>query len=296
MIRCTYLVYLQNNENNIDRLICSLKDINSNGRFRKEFIIIDDGSKDRTLALVKAAVNDLPRTTIITQETEGPALSINKGLNLATGEYIHFVEGEDIIHPDATLAMLDACMKFGVKVACCKTKTVASVNNGTLNYSSTAVQYDSEIIDNPIREILTGDNDAITNIGGSGSFVASDLLSEVNYSDNSIYSQKMSLSLRCAKNSRFVFLNDPLTFTVQAAQDKNDKFDLYNRLKAIYNFAQENPEFSKEILIELVVALARTLKHSSFKYYLRFLQAKYTKTLELETVLNFYQAECDKLF
>ena len=66
MLKCTYIVLLNNNESNISLLIKSLKEIS--GSFRKEFIIIDDGSKDNSLELVKLAANDLPRTTIITQK------------------------------------------------------------------------------------------------------------------------------------------------------------------------------------------------------------------------------------
>lgn len=91
MPKCTYIVLLNNNDNNIPNLIKSLK--NTIGTFTKEFIIIDDGSKDKSLTTVKLAVNDLPRTTIITQQTQGPAISVNKAVNLATGDYIHFVEG-----------------------------------------------------------------------------------------------------------------------------------------------------------------------------------------------------------
>jgi glycosyltransferase involved in cell wall biosynthesis len=96
MLKCTYIVLLNNNEDNIPLLIKSLKEIN--GPFRKEFIIIDDGSKDNSLKLVKSAAGDLSRATIITQKNQGWAISINEAINLATGNYIHFVEGDEILY------------------------------------------------------------------------------------------------------------------------------------------------------------------------------------------------------
>lgn len=106
MLKCAYVVLLSNNENNIPCLIKSLQ--NTVGNFTKEFIIIDDGSKDNFLTAVKFAVNDLPRTTIITQQTQGPAISINKAINPANGDYIHFVEGDEILHPESTMIMIDS--------------------------------------------------------------------------------------------------------------------------------------------------------------------------------------------
>ncbi|MEA0971755.1 Glycosyltransferase family 2 N-terminal domain protein [Candidatus Megaera venefica] len=66
MLRCTYIVLIHNNESNIAKLVDSLKKIV--GNFRKEFIFVDDGSTDNSLNLLKAEVNDIPRTTIITQK------------------------------------------------------------------------------------------------------------------------------------------------------------------------------------------------------------------------------------
>jgi glycosyltransferase involved in cell wall biosynthesis len=66
MLRCTYIILIKDNQENIPRLINSLKKTNRN--FRKEFIIIDDGSQDNSLNVIKQITNDLPRTTIITQK------------------------------------------------------------------------------------------------------------------------------------------------------------------------------------------------------------------------------------
>ena len=73
MLKCTYIVLLNNNENNIFQLVKSLKELNSS--FRKEFIIINDGSKDNSLKLIKSATSDLPRTTIITQKNQGSTIT-----------------------------------------------------------------------------------------------------------------------------------------------------------------------------------------------------------------------------
>jgi len=291
MPKCTYIVLLKNNENNIPYLIESLK--NTTGFFTKEFIIIDDGSKDNSLTTVKFAVNDLPRTTIITQQTQGPAISINKAINLANGDYIHFVEGDEILHPESTMIMIDSCKKLGAEVACIKGK---EVENATTFPEKLPIQ--PRLIQVPITQILLNKIKPLRNIGGSGSLVARNLLEKTGKADSSIYSQTMSMSLRCAKYSNFVFVNNILIFKQKNPTKLDRKFESYNNLRAAYNFAISHPEICQTIIPELLqnLSLEMLSQKLKVKYYLQSIRAKYSKTLPLNKVLEFYKTEYEKLF
>jgi glycosyltransferase involved in cell wall biosynthesis len=291
MLKCTYVVLLSNNENNISCLIKSLQ--NTVGNFTKEFIIIDDGSKDNSLTTVKFAVNDLPRTTIITQQTQGPAISINKAISLANGDYIHFVEGDEILHPESTMIMIDSCKKLGAEVACIKGK---EVENATTFPKKLPIQ--PRLIQVPITQILLNKIKPLRNIGGSGSLVARNLLEKTGKADSSIYSQTMSMSLRCAKYSNFVFVNNILTFKQKNLTKLDRKFESYNNLRAAYNFASSHPEICQTIIPELLqnLSLEMLSQKLKVKYYLQSIRAKYSKTLPLDKVLEFYKTEYEKLF
>lgn len=291
MLKCTYVVLLSNNENNIPCLIKSLQ--NTVGNFTKEFIIIDDGSKDNSLTTVKFAVNDLPRTTIITQQTQGPAISINKAINLANGDYIHFVEGDEILHPESTMIMIDSCKKLGAEVACIKGK---EVENATTFPEKLPIQ--PRLIQVPITQILLNKIKPLRNIGGTGSLVARNLLEKTGKADSSIYSQTMSMSLRCAKYSNFVFVNNILIFKQKNLTKLDRKFESYNNLRAAYNFAISHPEICQTIIPELLqnLSLEMLSQKLKIKYYLQSIRAKYSKTLPLDKVLEFYKTEYEKLF
>lgn len=63
-----------------------------------EFIVIDDGSTDQSLPTLKR-IND-PRLKIIEQENRGLIASLNRGIELSTGQYIARMDADDRCLPD----------------------------------------------------------------------------------------------------------------------------------------------------------------------------------------------------
>ena len=65
-----------------------------------EIIVINDGSKDSTLDIIKSYAARDDRIKIIDKENEGYGKSMNRGLDAATGEYVGIVESDDWIDAD----------------------------------------------------------------------------------------------------------------------------------------------------------------------------------------------------
>lgn len=65
-----------------------------------ELIAIDDGSKDSSLLILKQYRDKIDNLTIISNENSGVSKTRNKGINLAKGKYICFVDSDDILHQD----------------------------------------------------------------------------------------------------------------------------------------------------------------------------------------------------
>lgn len=65
-----------------------------------EILVLDDGSKDKTGQIVKEYVKKDERVKYIKQQNMGVARTRNKGVKMARGEYIAFIDNDDFIDTD----------------------------------------------------------------------------------------------------------------------------------------------------------------------------------------------------
>lgn len=65
-----------------------------------EIWAINDGSKDRSLEILKRHQEKEPRLNILSQENKGVSAARNLGLESAQGEYITFVDADDVLAKD----------------------------------------------------------------------------------------------------------------------------------------------------------------------------------------------------
>lgn len=74
-----------------------------------EVIVIDDGSTDSTLRIAEKIAAEDKRIRVESISNRGVSAARNLGIDLAKGEYLTFVDADDILHPMALQTMLDVC-------------------------------------------------------------------------------------------------------------------------------------------------------------------------------------------
>ncbi len=71
-----------------------------------EAVCIDDGSQDRTGAILDEARSSDPRVRVLHQENKGVASARNAGLDMARGQFVAFLDPDDFYPDSFTLALL----------------------------------------------------------------------------------------------------------------------------------------------------------------------------------------------
>lgn len=94
MIKYSIIIPVYNLENYIEKTLDSLKRRSDDA----EIIIVNDGSTDKSWSVIEKYVSDHDITDIqlLTQPNGGVSVARNTGIESAKGEYIIFIDGDDI--------------------------------------------------------------------------------------------------------------------------------------------------------------------------------------------------------
>ena len=65
----------------------------------EEIICVDDGSTDDTLGILRDLEAAHSSITVVSQENRGLSGARNRGLELVSGDYVQFLDADDIMHP-----------------------------------------------------------------------------------------------------------------------------------------------------------------------------------------------------
>lgn len=84
--------------NKREHILYTLKSVLAQTMKDYEILVIDDGSLDDSLGVVQKVVS--PKIRIFKQKNQGVSVARNVGIENAKGEYISFLDADDIWHPD----------------------------------------------------------------------------------------------------------------------------------------------------------------------------------------------------
>lgn len=72
----------------------------------KEVVVVDDGSRDATLEVARRFASMGVR--VVTQSNQGAARARNRAFSECSGQYIQWLDADDLLHPDKIRLQLDA--------------------------------------------------------------------------------------------------------------------------------------------------------------------------------------------
>jgi len=116
----SYVVPVYNKARYLPRVLAQIA--RQQGAFRRQFVLIDDGSTDGSLEVLREATRGWENCIIESQANAGSAAATNRGIALAREAFIKFVDADDLIGDHATAMLLtslrdtDACLAYGEAV------------------------------------------------------------------------------------------------------------------------------------------------------------------------------------
>lgn len=113
MVAFSVIIPVYNDEIYIKECLDSLK----KQTFKNfEIICINDGSTDGTQRVLESYALNFPKFKIINQKNKCLSIARNNGLKEAIGEYIYFVDSDDILKENALEVAWNKCKEFNLDV------------------------------------------------------------------------------------------------------------------------------------------------------------------------------------
>ncbi|MBC8339991.1 MAG: glycosyltransferase family 2 protein [Alphaproteobacteria bacterium] len=201
----SFVVTAYNKEAFLEGTLKSVLD--QEGDFEREFIVIENGSEDRSGEIADDLVGSLPNGRVIRlNPNQGPAIAQNTGVEAATMPAIKFLDGDDLLATDCILRMLPGLDLPGVGLVH-GAGTLLEDLTADLNVDRAGKPPRFEVMEKPlthsIRHSLAGasailvDRDAYLACGGC---------------DPTVFIQENSTIYRMAINNAFAFTDDVILF------------------------------------------------------------------------------------
>lgn len=84
-----------------------------------EIILVDDGSTDKSGEICDEFATQDSRIKVLHQKNSGQAVARNNALEICKGEFITFIDSDDIVSENLIAILYDLTQKFNTKIAMC---------------------------------------------------------------------------------------------------------------------------------------------------------------------------------
>ena len=94
-----------------DYIACSIDSVLQQTFTDFELILVDDGSTDASHSICQAVADINSRVRIFWQQNKGLAAARNTGIKVSRGEYLAFLDSDDLWHPDKLIKHVELLNK-----------------------------------------------------------------------------------------------------------------------------------------------------------------------------------------
>lgn len=287
-----------------------------------ELILVDDGSPDSCGAICDSYAARDPRIRVIHQKNMGLSGARNSGMDVAKGEYITFVDSDDLVVPQYLEFLLKAIDSQEVGVSMCRFKEFSDAKEKTVTARLIAAgEYTLLSAKDVCLSLYNGK--ASTPICACGKMYRSSVIEDLRFPVGRLHEDQAFTPIACYRAKTVSVLNSPLyLYRFRDASITKERFSLKRyddvwaidqcisyfeeknepeiveaaqnkrkRILAVYSIyaRRDGVKIPKEYRVGLLPALAYLRNHvhpRKYQYYLAQVSPKMARLFEYEMKLR----------
>ena len=173
-----------------------------------ELIVVDDGSTDDTLALVRSYGEAL---VYINQDNRGPSAARNRGIKASRGELIAFLDSDDRWHPEKLLIQVEA-MEGEPEYLISHTSEIWYRNGELIQQKKNHKKFSGYIFERSLSMCMVSMSTVIAR---------RELFDHIGYFDEELpCCEDYDFWLRASRRYPFLLVDEPLTFKEGGREDQ----------------------------------------------------------------------------
>lgn len=277
MSKISIIIPIYNAKDYLRRCLDSVvKQTNSN----LEIILVDDGSTDTSLTICNEYAEKDARIVVVSQKNQGVSAARNKGIEIATGDYLGFVDSDDVLSPN----MYDILMKL-------QESTNADITS--CRYTKFTNQYDFSITNhyssyNQTEALfLLLEEKELTNFLWDKLFKKS-LFENIKFKEGLIFEDLDVMYKLFAKMNK-ITLSHSILYAYYQREDSYVHTYAYNKIANYIMIYQERYQFLSKNYPSLQEQLTFSRVHSIFIVFRMITLSKNKQLLDDQMILEQYQ-------
>ncbi|PET44652.1 hypothetical protein CN514_21660, partial [Bacillus sp. AFS001701] len=226
-----------------------LKSIISQTYKNLEIIVVNDGSTDKTIDIINFYAKNDKRIVVIDKPNGGLSSARNAGLDLVTGDFIGFIDGDDYINEEMYEKLYNLYKETHCDIAVC---------GHIRKYSN------REVFTNTKKTIHYNTEEALEELIGSKSLFdyawdklyKKELFDNIRYPIGKIYEDVFTTYKLFLKSNKIVSVDEPLYYYIQRDGStlrkgfNNKQFDQLDAIEEINSFFSEKNIMTYDKVLE----------------------------------------------
>ena len=218
MPKISIIVPVYNVENYLKNCIDSIL----NQTFKDfELILVNDGSTDNSLNICEDYKSIDDRIKIVNKKNGGLSSARNAGLDIATGEYIGFIDSDDYIHPQMYEILYNE-IKNEADISMCDFEKVYEFDKKLLG-SNFVSDYEIEILNNEEALSKLAEKNEVTYVVAWNKLYKKELFKDIKFKEGIIHEDEYIIHRLLYQVNKLIYVKEKLHFYLQRKGSIIDK-------------------------------------------------------------------------